>query len=382
MLYSSKYRPALAVSQGTQFVCLFGAWVAISSVWAPSPRLAFKMAITVWLYALCVELWMNFGALHQRLAIRFVGYGLVLGFVPAALYVSVEAATGLEVRNTLTNAFPSLRPSLDHMSIDAVGGAHLSLYMLNRNCAVLLCLAWPIALVAYGVMSRPQVRAFLAAVVVLISIAVIAGLHASSKLAAVAGIVSFALSTWRLLVASRITMVAWTVLTLCAVPTALIFETAATPIADRLPYSSAHRLVIWGETARATLKHPIVGAGSGATRAIDAAGPMGTVRSGRHVFPAGMNAHAHNVYLQTWYELGAVGAVIIWAIGWSILRSIASANRTVQPMLLATFATGASMASTSYAYNDPWFIALFGFMVIFVRLGVAIFDDTKRNLTA
>jgi O-antigen ligase len=379
MQYLDRRLPWPAHSTWALGVWALGAWIAASATWAPSPNLALQMAATFSLYALCVEAWGNFATGHAKTARRRVATSVLVIFPMLSLYIAFEALSGQAIRNTLTNLIPALLPRPHHMSVDAQGYIRLNAYMLNRNMAALMCLLWPTALFAFVLFGTRHLKAAALGVGALAVLAVAMGNHGSSKLALLSSGAAFVVALWHTGVARRLVQVVWTALCLAIVPAAFVVEQAEVYRAEQLPYSTAHRFLIWGETARAIVQQPLVGAGSGATRILDAAGPKGEVKTGRFVFPAGLNLHAHNIYLQTWFELGAIGAVLLWLVGLHVLAWIGVQRDRVSPFALAAFTTGAALGSTSYAYNDPWFMASLGLTMIWIQVGAAVDRDLKSD---
>jgi O-antigen ligase len=86
-------------------------------------------------------------------------------------------------------------------------------------------------------------------------------------------------------------------------------------------------------------------------------------------FHLSTGAHSHNVYLQTWYETGAVGAALLLLSGLLIVRELAQAPQRAQPYLYSTFATCALLGGTSFGLWQPWFMASFGLVAAFAMLG-------------
>jgi O-antigen ligase len=89
--------------------------------------------------------------------------------------------------------------------------------------------------------------------------------------------------------------------------------------------------------------------------------------------------HSHNDYLQTWYETGAVGALMLLVIGLLVLSSLARSSMQVQPYLYASFATSALLGGTSFSLWQPWFMASFGLTAVFAMLGWAMADRSGAH---
>ena len=77
-------------------------------------------------------------------------------------------------------------------------------------------------------------------------------------------------------------------------------------------------------------------------------------------FPVSTGRHAHNAYLQVWYELGGIGALLLLAAGLAVLGVIATLPAGLVPWALAQAATTAIMAASSFSIWQVWFLASIG----------------------
>ncbi len=127
------------------------------------------------------------------------------------------------------------------------------------------------------------------------------------------------------------------------------------------------RLQIWHDYATWSLERPLVGHGANHTyvwgqqmngRQAGAGGPP------LEVGPSQVWPHTHNMYLQVWYDLGAVGAVLFAGFGLAILWAIGRMPRQAQIAQLATFAAVAAFIPTSYGLWQPWLLGLFALVAI------------------
>jgi O-antigen ligase len=383
MMYRTGTLPPVSRTLGMLALISLGAWMALSALWAASPMAAIHIASTMVLYAVCADSWVHFSRANEPVLHPRLGWALLVGFVLTSLFVCFEAATNQMVRTALANASEAFRPGPQHMTIDATGRVTINAYVMNRQIAAVMFLIWPVLLVGHCLLPERWRWPVVAGLSIVTIATVIVGFHASSRLALGVSIAVFLVALWRWTVAHRGAMVLWTVLTLLIVPiAALSFQLELYKI-KQLPYSSAHRLVIWGHTASQAMQRPLIGIGAAATRYVDRAemhGPPRVVRTARHVIPVGVNAHAHNVYLQVWYEAGAVGAVLLWLAGMPVIGWINKANARLRPGLLATWGSAVAMASTSYSLTDPWFMASFGLAAVFSLLAVAVDGHRNRSL--
>lgn len=149
--------------------------------------------------------------------------------------------------------------------------------------------------------------------------------------------------------------------------------------------SARHRIVIWNTTAAKVWKSPILGIGADATATLteveakqNLAETGNLPRDGQ--FEASAARHAHNVFLQVWYELGAVGALLFMAVGLAVLALIARVNATAQPALLAHFAAVVGLMSFSYSVWQLWFQGAIGLGIMAMTLAVIMIDRKAHPL--
>ena len=90
--------------------------------------------------------------------------------------------------------------------------------------------------------------------------------------------------------------------------------------------------------------------------------------AGGYVYPWRSGPHAHNVFLQVWYELGAVGARLFCALGLAVLAAIARAARPAQAYLAAGFASASVIGAFTWGLWQPWFLAAFVFSAMLAIL--------------
>ena len=71
-----------------------------------------------------------------------------------------------------------------------------------------------------------------------------------------------------------------------------------------------------------------------------------------------MPLHPHNVAVQVWLELGALGALIAAASVWRAFRSVAALRSPVRRAALsATLSAGFVVANLSYGAWQSWWLA-------------------------
>jgi O-antigen ligase len=93
-----------------------------------------------------------------------------------------------------------------------------------------------------------------------------------------------------------------------------------------------------------------------------------------------LSTHSHSIYLQTWFELGLIGATLLTLLGLAILQAIRALEVSLQRYAYATFASAAIMAASSYGMWQIWFIATFGLCAVLFVLGANL--SLKRGSAA
>jgi O-antigen ligase len=150
---------------------------------------------------------------------------------------------------------------------------------------------------------------------------------------------------------------------------------------DEAPWlqgSARHRIIIWNHTAEHVLKAPWFGVGARTTYVL---GPRLEREQGMRKdvpYQRTLSAHSHSVYLQTWFELGLIGATLLCVVGLAILQAISSLTSRLQPYACATFASAAVMAASSYGMWQIWFVSMFGFCAALFGLGAVLMGERSR----
>lgn len=220
-----------------------------------------------------------------------------------------------------------------------------------KNAASVIALLLPIAVFARGLprLMRLALGVFGAVVALLLP-------GESAKLAVLAGL-GFGVLAGFAPGAARRMLGAGAALMILVLPWAL--DAALPRDASGLPNSAAHRLLIWDFAAGRIAEKPLLGWGMDSSRAI----PGGAERADattRAAFnlTAPFFAHAqllplhpHNLALQIWLELGAMGAAIMALF----LAMLGLACRT--PAACGAFAAGLVIAMLSYGAWQYWWVS-------------------------
>jgi O-antigen ligase len=165
---------------------------------------------------------------------------------------------------------------------------------------------------------------------------------------------------------------------LAVLPVSLLAHRYDLHNASWLQNSMRHRVVIWNYTAEEALKSPFVGIGAYMTYVLGPAYNKDTAQeeAGFHVK---VSRHAHNVFLQTWFELGAIGALLLAICGLAVISTIGMQREAAQPFALATFASAMTMMAASYGIWQAWYLALFGMVAVACAIGSSVYLGSKER---
>lgn len=364
--------PPLKPSRLTIILALAAGYLTLNSNWSLSPSDAYSAV-----YMLIVSL----VALHfiseglrgcDAGALRAMTIGLYAGVAIGGAFLLIDIVSHQWIQRQLFSAIPQLRPTPKHMIVQGNSVVFLEPYLLNRSITAITFLFWP-ALSVIALMARTRrVHLWMLAGAAVVVFAIFASSHATSKIAFLGATATFAgYQIWPLLTRRAITWT-WIAVFALVAPLAFLAYQSKVYLLPWLPPSAQHRVVIWGYTSQQIAKAPMLGAGIATSRALnDIEGSDAPLAPGSN-FQLTTEWHTHNIYLQTWYEAGAVGAAFLFSIGLLVLRWLAYAPRQAQPYLHATFVACALMGGSSFSLWQPWFMASFGFVAGLSMLGCAL----------
>jgi O-antigen ligase len=136
-------------------------------------------------------------------------------------------------------------------------------------------------------------------------------------------------------------------------------------------------VILWGYTADQVPLKFWRGTGLNSTKPLDEARKDTWITRPGHVYPERTGQHAHNIFLQTWYELGAFGAAALMLFGLSVLAAIDRLPRRLAPFALATFAGAAALGATSWGFWQPWFMGGYGLAAVALMLALAVAEHNR-----
>ncbi len=366
----------LPLNLPTIVLFVFLSYAGLSALWAPEPQ---ETLLTVGIAAVIAAAALLLGRL--MLTERFedalhIIEGLWVGLAFGLLYAVAEVASGQAIKiwayNLLSLGPSDLEPTrYFNWSSGRLIGIHTD--DLKRNIFPIPLLIWP-AVMGAVVVHKPTLRRYVyGALVILCAAAVFIGPDATAKVALVAGIVAFALSSYSARLAHIALSVLWSGACLAVVPVVVLARRLELQNAEWLFLSGRIRVTLWNEIAHLVAKTPMLGVGANMTYAIHPKQSEIPLGAAPELLGAGM-AHPHNAYLQVWYELGFAGAVLLAAFGLIVLHEIRNMG-PARSYGFALFTTAAAAISFSYSLWQIWFMCLFGFVFALFQVGRNIIDN-------
>ena len=104
--------------------------------------------------------------------------------------------------------------------------------------------------------------------------------------------------------------VLWCASFVFVIPASFVAYQSGLHFANWLPNAARAEVILWEYTAEQTLIRPLLGVGVDSTPRLSAKQKATLTRERPEglIYPRTMGHHAHDIFLQTWLQLGAVGA--------------------------------------------------------------------------
>ncbi len=361
--------PAIALS-GWAFISI--AWAADQWRGLEKASLLLVFCLAVWVSAMALA---HLDAARRRRLVQACMVAAGLGLA----YLCFEEVTNRALKQALFTAVPELRPrNPRHILLGPDGHTvtHVVPYVSNRNMAALCLVLWPMLLIAWLGLRRTVRGPVVAALIIAATLSVALSVHETSKLALALSTVVLVVAWWSPRAAVTLVAAGWIAATLLVVPlSSWAYGSAQLHHAAWLPLSARQRVIIWGHHAEQVKKRPILGVGVASTKPLDRQRSRTNRAPPDPIYDWRTGPHAHNVFLQTWYELGAVGAALLCAFGLMVIGAIARYGGLATPICLATYAAAATIASSSWGMWQAWFLGCFAMTFMLASLAAALSRD-------
>ncbi|MEQ1695063.1 MAG: O-antigen ligase family protein [Hyphomicrobiaceae bacterium] len=363
----------------------FAGWSLLSAGWSAAPLASLTKPLFMIAGAAGIAVLAGIARDSEPEILAAAGHGILFGFLGGAAMVCFETVTDQAISQWFVNTFAKLREGFEKQLIMKDGVVvRISDTNINRRATVVTLLMAPAALLLTTLAESAFRRWATALFVAICAILLVFSSHQSSQAAILAGAIAFGLAKLTPAWTCRSLAAAWCAACLLVVPFASLLHNANLHKNDAVFNSARHRVVIWNATAEGVKKSPVIGIGADATatltliqkKAQEAAGTV--VKDGAYDVTTGR--HAHNVFLQVWYELGGIGALLFLVAGLASLAQCMKAPAKAQPFLLAQFAVVAAMIAFSFSVWQLWLQGAvgLGLIAILTALAAPAFQKVAR----
>jgi O-antigen ligase len=372
-------------------LALFVAYLFINATWAPDrpaglAKAAAVLGLAAGVFLLAASYSLRAGA-DARVLAKSALAGLMLGAVFLLIEISFHEPVMRFVNNHLVQLF-DITPK--KMKIDRGEVTEVSAFVLNRNITSLVLLLIPGLLLTAALPTTLARRAALAALIAVTAISALLSESGTSVMAFFVGALVLALAALSLKATRMLIAGAWTIVTLLAVSLgALPYDFGWERWTWLPPESVAARFYIWKYVADHVHERPLTGIGIRGTRALHLKIPTDASDPSRAAYALqGREArHPHNVFLQTWLELGAIGAVLLLGVGLAGLWAIRNWPPLLQGSGYALFAVCCAVGVSGFDLWQTWLLAALAFawaaMLLASRLSaLAILPATQAGSTS
>jgi hypothetical protein len=354
------WQPALGIC------LLFAAYVFLNSLWSVDPLAGLGKATL--LVGLILITFAAAGAIPKlnKDSLRRASMAFVAGALLGACFILVELLSGGIVTRTVTAWLPYLTPTKHFKIRDGVVVA-LRLSKLDQNANMAMFHLWPGLL---ATMSLSSARRTIVALMFFAIIAVVIFLseHDSSQVALiVSALVVMMAWKWQALVI-RAMAVLWCAAFVFVIPATFVAYESGLHLANWLPKPARARVILWEYTAEQTLERPLLGVGADSTPRLSAQQKDTLTREqpDGFVYPRTMGHHGHSIFMQAWYELGAVGALLLAIAGAVVVLLILLLPASAQPFAAGAFAAFAVIGAFAWGMWQSWFMCAIALIPLYL----------------
>jgi O-antigen ligase len=359
------------------------AYILVSILWSADPLTTLKIAsisaallggtyMLSRIVELCPVAWLE-----------HVTRTMLVAFLVAVSYFLFEAASDHAVEKAILYPFKAFKVSnagVESYRVDVIENS------IKWRMPSLNFLLWPVLLICALQLDPRQARVGFATsklvrglqVTILLAVAGVLYLsgHRTSQVAFVVAVTVFIASslsrpTWL----RRLLGTFWCLAFVGVVPLVLMLFNANLHTDNKFKDNLDQRFVIWATTAELVSNQPLLGVGAAATTLLNNRNfpASEAAKLAKQPYLKRTGPHAHNIYLQSWYELGAIGTLLLLVFGLLVLGATATAPAPTQPYLLATFATVMTTGAASFGLFEVWFMNTFAVCAFAALISVAYF---------
>ncbi|MGB6346804.1 MAG: O-antigen ligase family protein [Methyloceanibacter sp.] len=354
-------------------------YTCLSGAWAANPEGAIGKSAILLAAALVVFAATTAMTTLDQGEIARASRAFVVGVLCAAGFVTVELLTDGALTRAAMNSISLFRPErAKHMSV--VGGrvTKINLSEFNQHVAMLALSLWP-GLLALRALYGPRRILIMVLFFAVLAVPIALSEHDSSQVALVASLIVLPLAWGWPRAVIRGLALAWCLGFVLVLPLDFLAYKAELHQATWLPSSARARIIIWEFTAERVLERPWFGIGADSTPAVKAKSEAQPDWPKGFVYKRTTGQHAHNLFLQAWYELGLAGVILMAIAGAAVLLRIPLLAWEAQPYAVASFVMFAVMATFAWGIWQIWLMCAFALLPLYLCLAAAPFRGDAKS---
>lgn len=360
------FKTFLRVPPATTAFGVLMAYALLSTAWAVSPLESLPHVVAASLMLLSAHGLCAWIGEQKEPRLRHLMFWIIVAFAAGLLWLTLDVVGHQSIKQWFVNTFELFRPesSDKHYRFDHTGYVWLTLSDLNRNIAAVNLLLWPVLMCAAVFWRGTKGRVILGMLFAATVVCTFASEHETSKLAIIAAAIVYLIARLSIRAAQGLLLAGWTIVILATVPIALYaYNGLGLQNSEWVQRSGRDRIVIWADIAERTFENPIIGVGARSTNALNARGTASLTQSvERKQWTIGR--HPHNVYLQAWYELGAIGAILLGIAGLVAFSQLSQLAPQTWPFALATLTSTALELALCWDIWQRWFFGVVCFSAV------------------
>ena len=367
------FRALIVPNAGMLALVALGFYAALSSAWAVDQAAALSAGALFTATALTTFAAAAAIPSLDKGQVRRASSAFVAGACSAALFVTIELLTQGALTRGVMNAFPILQPhDVKRVTIEGGRVTSMKLAELNQNVAIVAFLLWP-GLLALATLLEPQRRKLLCGLfLIALAIPIFLSEHDSSQIGVIASALILPLAFADARTVIRGLALAWCLGFVLVLPLDFLAYKAGLHQAEWLPNSARARIIIWEYTAERVLERPLAGIGAESTPAARAKAAVPMEKPEGFVQARSTGHHAHSLFLQTWYELGLLGAILAAIAGATIALRLLLLPEQAQPFGAAAFTLFAVIATFAWGMWQGWLIGAVALLALYLLMAAAL----------
>lgn len=373
------WRELLQPNAAMSAIIAVALYAALSATWAEAPgsalaKAALVIAVTLVVFAAAAAI-----PTLDKDQVRRASLAFVAGALSAAAFVMTELLTDGALTRFAMNTIPAFKPDrAKHVVIRHGLVTRINVSEFNQHVAMLAFMLWP-GLLALRVLDPPRRTLLTVLFFLALALPIAISEHDSSQVGLIAALLIFPLASIRPGAIIRGLALAWCLGFVLVIPLDFLAFKAGLHQVDWLPKSARARIIIWEYTAERVLEHPWLGIGADSTPAVKAKVVDAPEKPEGFVFRRTTGQHAHNLFLQSWYELGLFGTILTAIAGAAAALRLLLLPRDGQAYGAAAFTLFAVIAAFAWGMWQVWLVCAVGLLPLYFLMPAALLAGSRNG---